>query len=142
MTTLGTGTVEYRIGDGACIDTGSSVGTGSQTIDVGVWSEGSYEIYLRASDSAGNTSAAQSVTLHIDRTAPTAPQVETEPDGWNRLDALTFTWSGIMSPQAPADGQEALIRLGTALTAKPITGSRQTRIGRGTRYQLTHRREA
>lgn len=45
MTTLGTGTVEYRIGDGACIDTGSSVGTGSQTIDVGVWSEGSYEIY-------------------------------------------------------------------------------------------------
>jgi hypothetical protein len=45
------------------------------TLDLSGASDGDYDLVLRATDAAGNTSAATTTTYHLDSTAPAAPKV-------------------------------------------------------------------
>ena len=93
---LGTGHVQYSINSTAdWKNTASSNGTGSAKIDVSSVRDGRNVIYLRATDSAGNTSTPQSLYFYIDRTPPTVPEISVAPEDWSDTDSVSLTWSGI-----------------------------------------------
>ncbi|MBQ8935093.1 MAG: DNRLRE domain-containing protein, partial [Oscillospiraceae bacterium] len=96
VASLGTGHVQYSINN--TVDwknTSSSNGTGSAKIDVSKVQDGKNVIYIRATDSAGNTSTPQSLYFYIDRTPPTAPVISVVPEDWSDTDSVSLTWSGI-----------------------------------------------
>ena len=96
VASLGSGRVQYSLNStGSWINTASSSGDGSASIDVSSIPDGQNVVYLRAVDSAGNTGTPQPVYFFIDRTPPTAPTISIVPDGWSKDDSLSLTWSGI-----------------------------------------------
>ena len=96
VSSLGSGGVQYRVDDqSAWTNTGVASGTGSCKLNIAGWEDGTHVVYLRAMDSAGNTNTPQYVSLNVDHTAPTAPNIELNPDGWSRFDSAKLTWSGI-----------------------------------------------
>ncbi|MFD1146818.1 ThuA domain-containing protein [Saccharothrix hoggarensis] len=71
--------VEYRIGDG---------GWSEYTAPLSITEDGARAVAFRASDTAGNTSGEESVTVRLDRTAPEVSARADEPSGsegwWTR----------------------------------------------------------
>ena len=93
---LGTGHVQYSLNNtNGWLNTFSSSGNGSVNIDIRSVRDGQNVLYLRAIDSAGNTSTPQYVYFYVDRTAPTAPTLGIVPADWSSETKLSLTWSGI-----------------------------------------------
>ena len=96
VSSLGSGGIQYRVDDqSAWTNTRVASGTGSYTLNIADWEDGTHVVYIRAMDSAGNTNTPQYVSINVDHTAPTAPNIELNPDGWSRFDSAKLTWSDI-----------------------------------------------
>ena len=96
VSSLGSGGIQYRVDDQSTwTNTGVASGTGSYKLNIADWEDGTHVVYLRAMDSAGNTNTPQYVSINVDHTAPTAPNIELNPDGWSRFDSAKLTWSDI-----------------------------------------------
>ena len=96
VSSLGTGSIQYAINDtNNWTSTGISSGDGSASVDVSSSPDGRNALYLRAVDSAGNSSVPQYLYFYIDRAAPTAPLLSVVPNEWSQENSISITWSGI-----------------------------------------------
>ena len=97
LTTLETGgRIEYSVdGVSSWQTTGQSTASGTYTLDTSALADGTHSVYIRGVDKDGNEGAPRGTQIKIDRTAPTAPNVEAVPDDWTNGTNVTINWSGI-----------------------------------------------
>jgi 5-hydroxyisourate hydrolase-like protein (transthyretin family) len=68
-------------------------GTGRVSVDTEKLPEGTQELHLLATDSAGNQAESSSVTVHIDNTPPGAVPVSVEGgEAWRNRDSFSLDW--------------------------------------------------
>ena len=75
---------------GGTVVSGSAPCDGSASYDLSGLADGTYTFAVVARDVAGNTSAARTATITLDRTAPVAPTIQNGPSGTSSDD--TPTW--------------------------------------------------
>jgi MYXO-CTERM domain-containing protein len=120
--------------DGVAAGTSTSTCTTPTT----ALSQGVHSWYVVATDQAGNSrQSADTRTLRVDWTAPSAPELVSPDDGFTTVDPPTFTWApatdtvGIKSYELFVDGVSARVVSGATLT---WTLTRELAVGNHTWY--------
>lgn len=92
----GIGRVEYRIGDGAWIDTGvKQASYAGFPLDIRGLAEGEHTVTLRGTDLLGTVGDTETARIRIDRSGPSGHTLTVLPSGWTNEEEAILSFSGM-----------------------------------------------
>ena len=119
--------VEYAVDTGAFTDTGLKDQSYTGFVfDISSLVDGEHTVAVRGVDIAGNTGAAQTVPLRIDRSAPTLTASALDPVSWTDADSVNLTWEGAGDAYSGLAGMSYQVDDGTAVPLTAAENGQQT----------------
>ena len=119
--------VEYAVDTGAFTDTGLKDQSYTGFVfDISSLADGEHTVAVRGVDIAGNTGAAQTVPLRIDRSAPTLTASALDPVSWTDADSVNLTWEGAGDAYSGLAGMSYQVDDGTAVPLTAAENGQQT----------------